>query len=465
MINQMGQVYANASVTIIAAAGDNSEVGLPGVSMCPRKPQQRVDIQNTTLLEIPYGEDDLLSSKWASRGWTYQEGYLSKRRIIFTPNQVLFLCNDQYLEEYVDLLLKDQGDTPGKGWFKLASIFPTSKLASIFPTSSRTAPLWASDVLLQVQQYSLRELSHSTDSLNAFRGILNYSTTGRIGGLHPITHLGWGLLAEQARAPDALFIHLDWYHQNPAKRRHEFPSWAWTGWGGPLTFGKGILVERKNMKHSFALPHLTWEVSVEAEGEKTMDMCDLASICLTNAQVASAEPHPIFEEPSPRRLLITCRVLPIHFLEVNLTEAQIGQRTEIEIENTMGVMVMFDRPALHNKSLAVLEVWEGIYVGSPYKLDQDLGQKNCVIGLLFLSVDVLDHNIIRIGCLMARLVENGLYERIGLVRDILPFLTDRRARMIFLDEMGGVIDKVKVPQGRMEHVFDEVGERKTICLL
>lgn len=204
---------------------------------------------------------------------------------------------------------------------------------------------------------------------------------------------------------------------------------------------------------------------MENEAEETMDMYSFANICLTHARVANAGPHPRSIELSPRRLLITCRVLPVRFLEIKLTEAQRNQGTEIEFENT-GNVVMIDRPALNNNSLAVLEVWEGIHVGAPYDLDQDLEQKNCVIGLLFLSVNVFDHKITQIGCLMVRQLEDGFYERVGLVRGIMPYLVDgTRSPMIFLDVMGNVIDRFKVPERRTEQLFDEVGERKTICLL
>lgn len=457
MISQMDQVYANASVTIIAAAGENVQMGLPGVSVFPRRPQRWVDVQNTTLLELPYGEDGLLSSKWASRGWTYQEGYLSQRRIIFTPDQVLFLCNRQYLEEYVHPLWKDGGGPLHRNLKQLNRIFPTFSPSGLL--------LSTSSLLSQVEQYSTRELSYSSDSLNAFRGILNYYTTGHFRGLKPTTHLGWGLLAEHVRSGEALSVHLDWHHEVPAKRRLEFPSWAWTGWGGPLTFGKGILVHKKDVKHYFRLSQLIWEVSVEAEGEKTLDMCDFASICSTNAGVVNDGLYPRSLESSPRRLLITCRVLPIHFRKVKLSEDQRGQMTEIEFENT-GKVVRVGRPALSNSSLAVLELWEGIYVGAPHHLDQILKQKDCVIGLLFLSVGVTGHAISQIGCLLARQVEDGSYERVGLVRDALPYLLDgARSPLIYLDGTGGILDRVKLPERLREQLFDKVGERRTICLL
>lgn len=457
MISQMDQVYANASVTIVAAAGDNVEMGLPGVSIFPRQPQQWEDIQNITLLELPCGEHDLLSSKWASRGWTYQEGYLSKRRIIFTPHQVLVLCNNQYLEEYVHLSLNGQGGPPYRS---------LDKLTSIFPAFSPSGDLSESNLLRQVEEYSQRQLSYSSDSLNAFLGILNY-TLGRFGGLYPTTHLGWGLLAAHNNLLQSSRLHLDWYHIVPAERRYEFPSWAWTGWAGRLHVGEGILVCRKDVKHRL-LPHLTWKVSVEAEGEKTLDMCDFVRICLTDAGVANVGPHPKSVELSPRRLLITCRVLPVRFGRVSLTEAERNQGTKLEFERTRRFW-MIGRSSLDNRSLAFLEVWDGIYVGTPYDLDQGWEQKNCVTGLLFLSLDSLDHEIPQIGCLLVRQLEDGFYERIGLVRNIIPFPVDwdhwQNSSMIFLDEMGSVIDRFKVPDGRRGLPFDQVGRTKTICLL
>ncbi|KAJ0109926.1 HET-domain-containing protein [Diaporthe amygdali] len=105
IISQMDQIYANASITIIAAADRDTEMGLCGVSM-HRQLQERVDIQDTALLELPFGHENLTSSKWASRAWTYQEGYLSTRRLIFTNTQILFLCNGMYAAESSQQLLK-----------------------------------------------------------------------------------------------------------------------------------------------------------------------------------------------------------------------------------------------------------------------------------------------------------------------------------------------------------------------
>lgn len=448
----MDQVYANASVTIIAAAGGNAQMGLPGVSNFPRQPQQWAKIKNTTLVELPYGEDDLLSSKWASRGWTYQEGYLSTRRIIFTPRQVIFLCNKQYLEEYGYVLLKDKGFPP----FRLLH-----KLSSIFPTSNPTGVLSTSSVLRQIEQYSLRELSYSSDSFNAFRGILNYYTTDRSIG-HRATHLAWGLVVEQVSSQETLCVYLNWYHHTPAKRRYEFPSWAWTGWDGPLTFGEGILVRRKVVHHPLFQP-LSWEVSLEAESGKAMEIFDFASICSINARVENSGLHSRSSESSPRRLLITCQLLPIQFRKVNLTKAQRDQKTMIDGGRWTGKI---RRPALVNSSLAVLEVLEGIYIGSPYHLDQDLKQKDCVMGLIFLSRHVSEIFFNQIGCLMVRQVKDGFYERVGLLHNMsLDPMGKTLSPLIFLDEMGTVMDRIEIADGTYRDAFIKVGERKTICLL
>jgi hypothetical protein len=34
------------------------------------------------------------SASWFERGWTYQEGVLSRRRLMFTENQVCFQCEE-----------------------------------------------------------------------------------------------------------------------------------------------------------------------------------------------------------------------------------------------------------------------------------------------------------------------------------------------------------------------------------
>src|SRR5690349_12789689 len=105
-ISQMDQIYAHSVLTIVAAAGEDAEYGLPGVSTRSR-PKQKVATskqilprrwnRNVTFLQLPaHPAQTIKSSVWATRGWTYQEGILAQRRIIFSDHQVSYLCNQSH---------------------------------------------------------------------------------------------------------------------------------------------------------------------------------------------------------------------------------------------------------------------------------------------------------------------------------------------------------------------------------
>lgn len=90
----------HAQVSILAAACDGSDYGLPGVRATMRRRQPQLLIDDFAFGLFPPTsnvEDEQL--KWASRGWTYQEGLLSKRRLNFTDQQVFFHCNGMHCRE------------------------------------------------------------------------------------------------------------------------------------------------------------------------------------------------------------------------------------------------------------------------------------------------------------------------------------------------------------------------------
>jgi hypothetical protein len=101
ILDKMGNIYPNAIVTIVAAAGEDAAYGLPGVGSTKRTPQYESKTGQCTLRQVfPFQDYALRETKWASRAWTYQEGYLSIRRLIFTDHQAHFLCNHSFVEEY-----------------------------------------------------------------------------------------------------------------------------------------------------------------------------------------------------------------------------------------------------------------------------------------------------------------------------------------------------------------------------
>ncbi|KAK1660160.1 heterokaryon incompatibility protein-domain-containing protein, partial [Colletotrichum godetiae] len=93
-IRRMDLIYSNAEITIVAAAGLNETYGLPGVGLADRLKQDVLRLGDITVINTGphpacYVE---LTSRWSTRGWTFQEGLLSQRRIIFTEYQTFFEC-------------------------------------------------------------------------------------------------------------------------------------------------------------------------------------------------------------------------------------------------------------------------------------------------------------------------------------------------------------------------------------
>lgn len=93
-IQQMDAIYENSELTIIAAAGGDENHGLPGVGARSRtfQPTARVgEVKVVWTMRDPHYS--IRSSKWFTRGWTFQEAVLSRRRLVFTEEQIYFECN------------------------------------------------------------------------------------------------------------------------------------------------------------------------------------------------------------------------------------------------------------------------------------------------------------------------------------------------------------------------------------
>ncbi|KAF2670207.1 HET-domain-containing protein, partial [Microthyrium microscopicum] len=92
-IQNMNSIYEGAIATIVAAAGDDASYGLPGVNGKSRKKQPTAELGCVSLISsLPQLPIVLAETKWATRGWTYQEAILSKRCLFFTDYQVYFNC-------------------------------------------------------------------------------------------------------------------------------------------------------------------------------------------------------------------------------------------------------------------------------------------------------------------------------------------------------------------------------------
>ncbi|KAF8860325.1 hypothetical protein BDZ45DRAFT_741454 [Acephala macrosclerotiorum] len=93
-IDIMDSIYASATLTIVAGAGDHANSGLPGVSKWSREvKRQTITIQDIEISNVlPRLGETAERSIWNTRGWTYQERMFSRRCIFLTEAQAFFAC-------------------------------------------------------------------------------------------------------------------------------------------------------------------------------------------------------------------------------------------------------------------------------------------------------------------------------------------------------------------------------------
>ncbi|KIM99513.1 hypothetical protein OIDMADRAFT_126462, partial [Oidiodendron maius Zn] len=93
-IGIMDTIYASATLTLVAAGGNNADTGFPGVSTWSRDSLRQIStIQDMELSNaLPRLKNIIEVSVWNSRGWTYQERMFSHRSLVFAENQTYYGC-------------------------------------------------------------------------------------------------------------------------------------------------------------------------------------------------------------------------------------------------------------------------------------------------------------------------------------------------------------------------------------
>jgi hypothetical protein len=218
LVSRMDSIYMRAKVTIIAAAGEDANAGLPGVSS-----QIRVDGRTTVSLQgiefttscLP-AKQLIVESAWWKRAWTFQEGWLSPRCFIFTPQEILFCCTQSTNRESL------HSCSPRFRNGLATRVFQTHEIG--FPTGigqineeGRVSSLFNSVLRL----YHRRQLTFKSDRIKAVQGCIN--TIAEQSGIPSWNGMPmqWGCIAGA----------LIWRHMKPAKRTNlEFPSYSWASW-------------------------------------------------------------------------------------------------------------------------------------------------------------------------------------------------------------------------------------------
>jgi hypothetical protein len=233
MISNMDKIYSGAELTIIAAAGSDPQHGLPGVSTTVRHGTSIDTFSHGTLLSWSIDPSDIERSHWATRGWTYQEMLLSRRRLVFTDSQMLFQCCSGEFQELFNITAPSD---PIPNVSKLACpdmsgvSYSPYNVGDTFPQNGIGGS--ASEIYSRIHEYTERKLSYPGDVLNAFNGIFSAFDRSMQGfGSHfwgiPIWSTCSG--SELYQWTQSFVAGLTWYVAKPCDRRPGlWPSWSWT---------------------------------------------------------------------------------------------------------------------------------------------------------------------------------------------------------------------------------------------
>jgi len=219
VVQNMDKIYSQAALTIIASAGNDSTCGLPGVGTTPRHTPKSLRIGTHLFAELARPGEEIRTSKWNSRGWTFQESLLSKRRLVFTESQVYFQSDHHTFTE--------------------DNVIGIESTSSAFKDDLRAFPL--NNVLYnstyiydRLEEYFPKHLSFSSDALKAFEGIFAADRVARRS-----SHF-WGIpilsVPGKSSTGVATFtVGLTWKvdglleecEMTAESQRTEFPSWSW----------------------------------------------------------------------------------------------------------------------------------------------------------------------------------------------------------------------------------------------
>ncbi|KAH9236581.1 hypothetical protein K456DRAFT_50443 [Colletotrichum gloeosporioides 23] len=226
-IKHMDLVYSGAFCTIVAACGGDANAGLPGVGSVPRCAQLVTgEVYPGTRLIVKHSmEGQMKNTPYDTRAWTFQEFFLSRRRIVFTGGQVYYLCGSVSWSDE-DTKLHDYFPSSSE---TMLTDYQSEWMENNFATHDMfTFILWS---------YSTRKLTFESDIINGIDGIcralsIRYKCSFLQG--MPVAALELFLLF---KSDDTSSIHpYNFSATKSSKRRRGFPSYSWTGWCGRVCF-------------------------------------------------------------------------------------------------------------------------------------------------------------------------------------------------------------------------------------
>ncbi|OHE99786.1 hypothetical protein CORC01_04922 [Colletotrichum orchidophilum] len=228
-VERMDQIYGDAELTIIAIGAKDPSYGLPGLSLgrTQHAPTTKTIGRQkiVTKFSHQWQLDQISRSKWATRGWTFQETCLSRRRLYFSNYEVSFECHDMMCFEHLTRPLAVQGNL-----------------------EHHERPEWTllntpDGVWAILQKYCDRQLTYSSDRLAAVSGVLKKWSRVNTGCFSywgiPVVASGWPV-ADATASKRAFLAGLEWEVRPEGTnfaRLTGFPSWSWVSQNGRTLFG------------------------------------------------------------------------------------------------------------------------------------------------------------------------------------------------------------------------------------
>ena len=218
-ISKMDAIFSRALLTICVLQSQSMFSGIPGVSQ-PHQGRYQVLTETESLRYMASNLTELgdliYSSDWSQRGWTFQEGVLSARRLFFDTSGVFLHCKEEILHDVVESFDTEQ---------RIKTPFNSDQLQHVSLWINPEARAWDFTIYARmVMTYSPRALTLPADAHNAIAGVLSRMTRSMtmsfIGGL-----------------PEGDFFNaLLWDFGWESSRRPHFPSWSWLGWEGAILY-------------------------------------------------------------------------------------------------------------------------------------------------------------------------------------------------------------------------------------
>ncbi|KAL2881806.1 hypothetical protein SGCOL_002963 [Colletotrichum sp. CLE4] len=235
-LNLMDVIYRRASFTIVSANGEDANARLSGINGVERSKSQHTaeySPELTLLSLVPDFEDGVEKINWNTRGWTYQERLLSRRLVFFADNTVYFQCGQMTCSEDFNMLRDDVTQSASQQNITLSRGEAPPSLTRRY---QYRLGISSEFYYRMVTEYTSREMSHTDDRVNGFKGILN--VIEKVPEYKDV--FVWGTWAK-----DLLAFSLLWQPRQELSRVVKYksdpplilyPSWSWAGWTGAVRF-------------------------------------------------------------------------------------------------------------------------------------------------------------------------------------------------------------------------------------